>query len=139
MKSPRICIIDYGMGNLRSVINALRHTVDCDIQISDQKHDLQKADILILPGVGAFRDAVEHLHERHLFDEINQQVMVENKPILAICLGMQLLLESSEENGYAEGFGWIKGKVSRFDLSEQYRVPHMGWDNIVVNKRYVDS
>ena len=132
---PKICIIDYGVGNLRSVINALEHTVKCSVCVSDNKKELDSSDILILPGVGSFNEAMKNLHERDLFNNLNDEVTNRKKPLMAICLGMQLVMESSEEGGRSQGFGWIPGSVSRFQVSNKYHVPHMGWDNIKVKNR----
>jgi len=132
---PKICIIDYGMGNLRSVINALEYTVKCDVCISNEKRDLDSSDILILPGVGSFNDAIGNLRERDLFDKLDDEVINRKKPLMAICLGMQIVMESSEEGGLSQGFGWIPGSVTRFQAPNEYRVPHMGWDNIKVKNR----
>ena len=132
---PKICIIDYGVGNLRSVINALEHTVKCSVCVSDNKKELDSSDILILPGVGSFNEAMKNLRERDLFNNLNDEVTNRKKPLMAICLGMQLVMESSEEGGRSQGFGWIPGSVSRFQVSNKYHVPHMGWDNIKVKNR----
>ena len=132
---PKICIIDYGMGNLRSVINALEHTVKCSVCVSDNKKELDSSDILILPGVGSFNVAMKNLRERDLFNNLNDEVANRKKPLMAICLGMQLVMESSGEGGRSQGFGWIPGSVSRFQVSNKFHVPHMGWNNIKVKNR----
>lgn len=132
---PNIYIIDYGMGNLKSVVNSLQYIGGCNVYISDDKTELAKADLLILPGVGAFKDAMKNIHERHLFDAINEMVLINKKPLLAICLGMQLLFEYSDEGEKTEGFGWIPGHVSKFKSLKNHRIPHMGWDNIKVKQR----
>ena len=132
---PKICIVDYGMGNLGSVTNALEHAVECNVRISNEKKELDSSDILILPGVGSFNDAVENLRKRGLFDKLNDEVIYQKKPLMAICLGMQVVMGSSEEGGLSQGFGWIPGNVTRFQAPDGFRVPHMGWDNIKVKKR----
>ena len=132
---PKICIVDYDLGNLRSVINSLEYATDCNVCVSNKKKELDSSDILILPGVGSFSDAIGNLHERDLFDKLNDEVINRKKPLMAICLGMQLVMDSSEEGGLSQGFGWIPGKVARFKVSNEYRVPHMGWDNIQIKKR----
>lgn len=132
---PEICIIDYGMGNLRSVINALEYSVKCKVSVSRKSNDFEKADILVLPGVGAFSDAMKSIHDKNLFDELNKQVLHNKKPLLAICLGMQLVMNSSEEGGKTNGFGWIPGEVNRFSISSDFRVPHMGWDNVEIKSK----
>jgi imidazole glycerol-phosphate synthase subunit HisH len=134
-KVPKICIVDYGRGNIRSVINSLEFSTDCNVCVSDNKKELDSADILILPGVGSFSDAIGNLHELDLFDKLNEEVINRKKPLMAICLGMQLVMDSSEEGGLSQGFGWIPGDVTRINTSNEYRLPHMGWDNIQIKKR----
>tara|TARA_B100000767_G_C19564397_1_gene450474 strand:- start:131 stop:772 length:642 start_codon:yes stop_codon:yes gene_type:complete len=132
---PKICIIDYGMGNLRSVINALEYTVKCDVVISSEKKELDSADILILPGVGSFKDAIENLRERDIVEKLNYEVLIQKKPLMAICLGIQLVMESSEEGGYSEGLSLIPGIVTRLKVPNEFRLPHMGWNNIKVKNQ----
>lgn len=127
-----IGIIDYGMGNLFSVSKALER-LNVPYFISENKHELLAADALILPGVGAFRDAIERLNESGLTDMI--RIYVESgKPLLGICLGMQLLFEESEENGLTTGMGILPGRVVRFaghtKGGQSYKVPHMGWNKL---------
>ncbi|MEE9168416.1 MAG: imidazole glycerol phosphate synthase subunit HisH [bacterium] len=120
-----IGIIDYGAGNLRSVKRALDFLeVDsCIIQSADQFDGLEK---VILPGVGAFQSAVEKLKEQCLFEKTGEWLQA-GKPFLGICLGMQVLLESSEESPEVEGFGILKGDVPRF---KHHRVPQIGWNQV---------
>lgn len=130
-----IGIVDYNMGNLASVQNAFVKIGAKSVVESDPKKfkDYEK---LILPGVGAFGDAIEHLRERNMIDAIREFAQ-SGKPILGICLGMQLLFESSEEFGSNEGLGLIKGKVVAFDtakFSEPLKVPHMGWNRMFTKK-----
>lgn len=123
-----IGIVDYGMGNLFSVSKALER-LGADYFISADKTKLLQADALILPGVGSFRDAMERLPA----DTI-KEFAAAGKPLLGICLGMQLLFEESEENGPAKGLGLLPGRVSRFpgrtQHGESYKVPHMGWNRL---------
>jgi len=126
-----IAIIDYNMGNLASVKNAFAKLGKETVVESDPQK-FQNYDKLILPGVGAFGDAMEHLKERGMIDAI-EAFAASGKPMLGICLGMQLLFESSEEFGAHEGLGLIKGKVVKFDTSafeEPLKVPHMGWNRM---------
>lgn len=126
-----IAIVDYNMGNLASVQNAFAKIGAQTVVESDPKK-FKEYDKLILPGVGAFGDAMEHLRERDMIDAI-KEFAASSKPILGICLGMQLLFESSEEFGEHEGLGLIKGKVIAFDTSkfeETLKVPHMGWNRM---------
>jgi glutamine amidotransferase len=116
-----IGIVDYGMGNLFSVSKALER-LGADYFISGE--NLLEADALILPGVGSFRDAMERLPQ----DAIKEFVAT-GKPLLGICLGMQLLFEKSEENGVTAGLGLLPGVVRRFP-GDNYKVPHMGWNRL---------
>jgi len=127
-----IAVIDYGMGNLRSVSKALEH-VGADVVVTDDPQKLKIAKGLVLPGVGAFRDAVRNLKEKGLWEAIVEEVH-KGKPFLGICLGLQLLFEKSYEFGEAEGFGFIKGEVVKFELPEDYKIPHMGWNQVYKKK-----
>ncbi len=127
-----IGIVDYGMGNLFSVSKALER-LGADYYISAEEEELLRADALILPGVGAFRDAMERLPASTV-----KKFAASGKPLLGICLGMQLLFESSDENGLTEGLGLLPGHVRRFPGStkdgETYKVPHMGWNRLTFVK-----
>lgn len=126
-----IAIVDYNMGNLASVKNAFAKLGKDTIVESDPKK-FKEYDKLILPGVGAFGDAMEHLRERNMVDFI-KEFAASGKPMLGICLGMQLLFDSSEEFGNHEGLGLIKGSVTHFDASkfeEKLKIPHMGWNRM---------
>src|SRR5215467_176051 len=124
-----IAIIDYGVGNVQSVKEAMS-SLDCDVIISDEPEKLKNADALILPGVGAFEAAMDNLKKRQLVSPLNEMVMEKKKPLLGICLGMQLFADESEENGFHKGLGWIKGKVKRIKEQANLRVPHVGWNDI---------
>jgi len=126
-----IGIVDYHMGNLASVINAFKK-VGADAKLESDPSRLGEYDRLILPGVGAFGDAMEHLQHNGM-DEAVKAFAASGKPLLGICLGMQLLFESSEEFGQTEGLGLIPGKVVAFDESKfdhPQKVPHMGWNEL---------
>lgn len=124
-----IGIIDYGLGNLRSVLGAIEK-LGFQGTISSEPGDLSQADKLILPGVGAFGDGIRNLKSRGLINPLNDLITKQRKPILGICLGFQLLSEGSEEYGDHEGLGWIPGRVKRIDPGpEQLRVPHVGWND----------
>ena len=128
-----IGIVDYNMGNLASVINAFAK-VGADAVLESDPSKLAQYDKLILPGVGAFGDAMEHLKSNSM-DEAVKAFADSGKPLLGICLGMQLLFESSEEFGSTKGLGLIPGKVVAFDESKfdhPQKVPHMGWNELFV-------
>jgi glutamine amidotransferase len=126
-----IGIVDYNMGNLASVINAFKK-VGANARLESDPAKLAQYDKLILPGVGAFGDAMEHLKENGM-DEAVKAFAQSGKPLLGICLGMQLLFESSEEFGNTQGLGLIPGKVVAFDekrFDHSLKVPHMGWNEL---------
>ncbi len=126
-----IAIVDYNMGNLASVKNAFAKLGKDTVVVSNPA-EFSKYDKLVLPGVGAFGDAMEHLRERDMIKAIKEFAM-SGKPMMGICLGMQLLFESSEEFGVHEGLGLIKGHVKAFDeekFIEPLKVPHMGWNRM---------
>ncbi|QHS24087.1 imidazole glycerol phosphate synthase subunit HisH [Virgibacillus sp. MSP4-1] len=122
-----IAIIDYGAGNLKSVQHALT-TLGFESEIVSSKEKIIESDALILPGVGAFRDAMHQLKSMDLAETIKNQA--ENgKPILGICLGLQLFYETSYENGTWEGLGLLEGEIVRF--RDDVKVPHMGWNTLI--------
>ena len=130
-----IGIVDYNMGNLASVINAFK-SVGAEIEVQSDPSKLDQYEKLILPGVGAFGDAMEHL-SRNGMDIAVKAFAASGKPLMGICLGMQLLFESSEEFGSTEGLGLIPGKVVAFDeaaFDYPHKVPHMGWNELFVQK-----
>jgi glutamine amidotransferase len=125
----RIGIVDYNMGNLASVSNAFKK-IGANAEIVSDAEKLREYDKLLFPGVGAFGDAMKHLKETNL-DEAMKEFVKSGKYVLGICLGMQLLFDSSEEFGNHEGLGLIPGKVVRFkDIESTYKVPHMGWNKM---------
>lgn len=124
-----IGIIDYGMGNLFSVHNAVQK-LDYDVLISSDPVKLEQCQKLILPGVGAFGDMMKNIKESQLDAFIENWVRKEKKPLLGICLGMQSFFESSEENGIHEGFGFLKGQIV-FMKDPNVRVPHIGWNDLI--------
>jgi glutamine amidotransferase len=126
-----ITIVDYGMGNLRSVYNAL-DLLGAEVRISSQPADILTADQLILPGVGAFGLAMENLHQRGLIDPLNEKVLHQHTPILAICLGMELLAEDSNEHGFHQGLGWLPGHIRLFEDIGNLRIPHVGWNEVTL-------
>lgn len=124
-----IGIIDYGMGNLFSVHNAVQK-LGFDVLISSDPVKLEQCQKLILPGVGAFGDMMKNIKEAQLDVFIENWVRKEKKPLLGICLGMQSFFESSEENGMHEGFGFLKGQIV-FMKDQKVRVPHIGWNDLI--------
>jgi len=131
MINKKICIIDYGMGNIHSVYNALV-SLNCEPIVTNNKDELNDADAFILPGVGAFPQAIYNLSKLNLIEEIKKQVLSKKKNILGICLGMQLFANSSEEGGFNEGLSLIPGKVIDLSNKVQARVPHIGWNSLKV-------
>ncbi|AHJ13707.1 imidazole glycerol phosphate synthase subunit HisH [Sulfurospirillum multivorans] len=130
-----IGLIDYNMGNLRSVTNAFEK-LGVAVEIVKDADTVSKFDKIILPGVGAFKDAMGCLKERNL-DEAVRAFAISGKPLLGICLGMQLLFESSVEFGDCAGLGLIEGEIVKFDTSrfdQRLKVPHMGWNQLHVKK-----
>ena len=134
MNKLNIVIIDYGVGNTHSVMNAL-HSLDYKAKISKDHKLIEKADVLVLPGVGAFNAVMDNLRRSNLEEVLNEEVLGNKKPILGICAGMQMLASYSEENGFHKGLDWIKGKVIKLQLPAQYSVPHVGWNNISIRKK----
>src|SRR5262245_43482264 len=121
-----IAIIDYQMGNLRSVQKGFEK-VGHQATITSDPEVLARAEKVVLPGVGAFGDAMAELRKRDLVEPIRQAV-ASGKPFLGICLGLQLLFETGYEGGRHEGLGILAGKVVRFELPGDFKVPHMGWN-----------
>lgn len=127
-----IAIIDYDAGNLKSVEKAFNY-LGHEVVVTRDKEVIKSADKVVLPGVGAFGDAMEKLHQYDLVDVI-KEVVAMNKPFLGICLGLQLLYESSEESEGVEGLSILKGKILRIPDKEGLKVPHMGWNSLEVKK-----
>ena len=121
-----IVVIDYGMGNLRSVAKALERAGANEVKLSSDAGIIQQADKIVLPGVGAIKEAMRELKRLGLIKVINKNIF--KKPFLGICLGLQLLFERSEEGGRVRGLGVFKGTVRRFP--DKLKVPHMGWNQI---------
>jgi glutamine amidotransferase len=121
-----ISIVNYGMGNLGSVFNMFKR-IGYETQIVDQPEDLLAAKKILLPGVGAFDNAMKRINEGGFGDVLNQMALVEKVPVLGICLGMQLLTRGSEE-GTLPGLGWIAADTIRFPNQNGLKVPHMGWN-----------
>lgn len=130
-KSKKVSIIDYGAGNLRSVITAFE-TLNCDTKVIDTPEDVMVAELLVLPGDGAFGYGMEQLYKKNLANAIRSYIS-QNKPFIGICLGMQLMLSESFEFGHYKGLDIIKGKIIQFKRKEEvnaegYTIPHMRWN-----------
>lgn len=129
-----ITIIDYGMGNLGSVKNMLNR-IGVQSQITNSITAIEKADKLLLPGVGAFAAAMTLIKEKNLVDILNYKVVEKKTPVLGICLGMQLLTDHSEE-GNVKGLGWIKAATRKFQFQDNnLKIPHMGWNFVNLKQK----
>ncbi len=133
-----VLIINYGIGNLRSIQHKL-HKLGIEAKVSSKLEDIGKADKLILPGVGHFKKGMENLKQFNLIDLLKRKVLIEKTPILGICLGFQLFSEWSEE-GDVEGLRFIQAKTMRFKTPDNngsltFRVPHVGWNSIKIEKQ----
>jgi imidazole glycerol-phosphate synthase subunit HisH len=124
--SGKIAIVDYQMGNLRSVQKALE-AVGAQVTVTSNPEELIAADKIVLPGVGAFGDAMRELSARELVEPIREWVQ-RDRPFLGICLGLQLLFDVGDEGGEHAGLGIFPGRVCRFQLPREFKVPHMGWN-----------
>ncbi len=133
-----ITIVDYGMGNLGSIKNMLKK-IGVPALISSDPTDIKAAEKLILPGVGAFENGMKNLNERGLIDILNEKVRIEKTPVLGICLGMQLLSNSSQE-GTLHGLGWLDAATKKFDFTDLHnpalKIPHMGWNTVEIKKNH---
>lgn len=132
--SGTIALVDYGMGNIHSVVKQFRNS-GADVLVTSTPTELAAADKIILPGVGHFGKAMDMLRNRHLLDVLNEAALDKKKPVLGICLGMQLMCKNSEE-GDSEGLGWFDSTVHKFDFEDalNYKVPHIGWNSISLEK-----
>ena len=129
----KICIVDYGLNNLSSVKNACLK-FDIDAKIIENYNDIANSDVVILPGVGSFPEAIRNLKEKNFFEPILEFINNKNKIFIGICLGMQMLFESSNEFGFQEGFKFFNGKIKRFSTFNTKKIPHIGWRNINIKK-----
>ena len=130
-----LAIIDYGMGNLNSVKKKLDR-LKTTASITSNPKDIIKADKIILVGVGHFAKAMKNIKELNLLDTLNEVVIIKKKPVLGICLGMQLMAKDSEE-GNAEGFGWLDANVRKMQVEDtlRFKIPHTGWNKITQSKK----
>lgn len=133
-EAARVAIIDYGMGNVGSVARIVSRT-GAKVTITDKAVDIADATHLILPGVGAFPDAMKALNARQLIAPMEAAVLRNGKPILGICLGMELLARSSSEVEPTQGLGWVDAEMVPFPKSKTLKVPHIGWNQIRHKRR----
>lgn len=125
-----IAVVDYGMGNLRSVCHAFER-IGAEARVAKRPEDLREAERIVLPGVGAFGVCMSNLRASGLIEPLREEVFERGKPFLGICLGLQVLSTQGEESGLHEGLDWIPGKVKRFDARQMgLRVPHVGWNEV---------
>ncbi|MBR3213516.1 MAG: imidazole glycerol phosphate synthase subunit HisH [Methanosphaera sp.] len=122
-------ILDYGSGNILSIYNGFKK-IGVDVNVSDDEDVISKSDAIILPGVGAYGAVMNNLdnYRKLIYEHVDN-----DKPLLGICLGLQVLFTSSEESPDVEGLNMFEGSVKRFDLPDEYKIPHMGWNQINVN------
>lgn len=125
----KIVIADYGMGNIKSIVSALKYLGATDIVVSANYETLKSADKIILPGVGSFRKAMDQIKENNLDKYLEDIVVKNSKPLIGICLGMQLLGTSSTEDGFTNGLGFVNGHCVKFD-NEDLKVPHVGFNQM---------
>lgn len=124
-----VVIVNYGMGNIGSVVNAFNALGERCV-VSDDPASLASAGGIVLPGVGAFHAAMDNLRSQGFEDALNEQVLHRRKPFLGICLGMQLIAQDSEELEYCTGLGWIEGHVVKLETAAAQPVPHVGWNDL---------
>lgn len=129
-----IVIVDYGVGNTQSVSNAIKFLGYTRVRVSNDESIINNSDALILPGVGAFEEAINNLTSKNIDKILNEEVLVKNKPILGICVGMQMLATISYENGNHKGLNWIPGSVIKLETNGLLSVPHVGWNDVSFNK-----
>jgi glutamine amidotransferase len=125
----KIVIVNYHVGNTNSVYNSI-NKLGYNVVISNKKNDIEEADALIMPGVGAFAEAINNINQLSLRPILDDQVLNKKKPVLGICIGMQLMADISEENGHYQGLGWINGTVKKIPPQKKLLVPHVGWNEI---------
>lgn len=129
-----LVIIDYGMGNIRSVEKVLIR-IGVEYKISSSLNDIETAEKLILPGVGHFKNGIENLKQKNIYNILNKKILENKTPILGICLGMQLFTKHSEE-GNLDGFGWVDATTKKFNVANHnLKTPHMGWNNLNIKKK----
>jgi glutamine amidotransferase len=131
-----IIVVDYGMGNILSVSKALEYVSSEEVVVSSSADDLLNASRIVLPGVGSFGDAMKNLQEFGLVEPLKRAVLVDKKPFLGICLGMQILADEGFEHGRNRGLGFVPGIVKRFTFDDkELKIPHVGWNDITFKQK----
>lgn len=132
----KIAVVDYGMGNIYSVQSALKF-LGYESEFTDNHAKILNADKIILPGVGSFRKAMQNILNKNLDDPIKESIIIKKRNILGICLGMQLLGKSSTEDGFTRGLELFDGKVDRFKEDNEYKIPHIGYNEVIPSKKTI--
>ncbi|MEW5691872.1 MAG: imidazole glycerol phosphate synthase subunit HisH [Candidatus Hydrogenedentota bacterium] len=136
LDSPLIVVVDYGMGNLRSVAKSIE-AVGGSVIVSNKREEIKNADKIVLPGVGAFAEGMNNLNKLGVIETLYEEVKLKKKPFLGICLGMQLLATESYEHGIYKGLNWISGKVKLLGADGiKVKIPHIGWDDVKIIKKH---
>ena len=125
----KVVIIDYGMGNIKSISSTLKYIGVDEVLLSNKESDIYSADKLLLPGVGSFSKAIHNIKELNLDKYLFDAVVLNKKPILGICLGMQIMAETSDEDGKNKGLGFISGAVKKFNI-DRLKIPHVGFNQV---------
>ena len=132
MNKPKVCVLDYGSGNVRSVYNILKY-LGHDVAVSNEKSAIKNCSHLILPGVGSFGSAMEKITAKIPIDCLENSVLNGGKPFLGICVGMQILADEGNEFSKVDGLGWIGGSVNKLSCGD-LALPHVGWNEITINQ-----
>lgn len=133
MPDKKVCVLDYGSGNVKSVYNMFL-TLDCYVTISNEINEIKSSTHIVLPGVGAFGASMNKIKKKIPLDTLKKEIFQKNKPFLGICVGMQVLFEKGYEFEEHDGLCWIPGNIHKLD-SKGLSLPHIGWNNIKVKKR----
>jgi len=127
----RIGIVDFTVGNIGSIFNAFTF-IGYEPKLVNNRKELEKSDLIVLPGVGSFKSGMEGLKSLNIIPELENQILIRKKAVLGICLGMQILFKSSEENEDINGLGWIDGKIKKLDtINNNFPIPHVGWNDVI--------
>tara|TARA_B100000579_G_C22798624_1_gene838509 strand:+ start:162 stop:785 length:624 start_codon:yes stop_codon:yes gene_type:complete len=129
-KKVKVCILDYGSGNVKSVFNILTY-LGYEAKISNSKSEINESSHIVLPGVGSFKASMEKIKKKISLDTLHKEIITFEKPFLGICVGMQVLMEKGFEDGENSGLGWFKGEVKKLEV-EKSPLPHIGWNDIEI-------